>query len=251
MNFRDFYNSIGDLPKCHSVIDDEWSAISSRLSSMWKTLSDVLIWGNEPLTKSIKSHYFDQKSQMLSFLTLFKNVPEEQAKVLEQNLEKLHKDEAEFKLKQEFFKSGLKNVQPQVSEDLLTDDISDIPIFFDDISKIPKKSEAEISNPEIKEADTNISEKEEEKKDGYHLVVLCHGVQGNHSDMIQIAAKIRHYKPEYLQLLSKANESDHKGELYLMGRRLAEEVTEHYKLVNTTLPVTSISFIAFSTGKLR
>lgn len=251
MAFRDYYNNIAELPKCHTVMEKEWNAISARIAALWKIFSDSLLQNSDDLMTRFSRQYFNKKELVFKNLTLVKNVDDDQlCKEIEENLEKVHKEGAELFLKQEHFKSTLKGAQPQIGEDYIDEDFSDIPLFYEDIVRIPKNSSVSNQFAEGSETKEVVSE-EEKPKEGCKLIVLCHGIQGSHSDMLPLAEKIRQYDASNLVLLSDANEHDHQGELYLMGRRLAEEINDHYKLVNSTVPIKSISFVAFSTGKLK
>lgn len=216
---------------------------------MWKTL-EVLFQIDDPsLTENLRKQYLEKKSELFNILTLTKNIEDGQLnREIEENLEKVHKEEAELKLKQEHFKSSLRAAQPQASENYLGEDLSNVPIFFDDSVRIPKKNPTSTSESSESEIQENHEQVQEPTREGGHLIVLCHGIQGSRADMMPIAERIREYKPDALLLLSSANESDHHGELYLMARRLAEEVSDYFKLVNTTIPISSISFVVFSTG---
>lgn len=254
MNFRHFYDSIADLPKCHSVIEEELRLLSRRNAALWKIFGESLPLLAESLLDKLRKEFFYKKQLLFSTLTQTRTVQDDQHyKELEECLERVHKEDAELKFKQEHFKDSVRNSIPKVTDHLVGEDVTFVPIFYDDVVRIPKNSKAvnQFAVSElITENEVQESVAPEIKPEGSHLVVLCHGLQGNHTDMLQIMEKFRQYDQSTIFLTSKANENDHQGELYLMGRRLAEEILEHHKLLTTTTTtkISAISFVAFSTG---
>lgn len=236
LKFRDYYNSIASLPKSHAVIEREWSAISTRTSKLWMIATGLITNHAETLMKRFANEFMEKKKELFNLLTLRKTVQDDQlCREIEENIEKIHKEDAELRLKQEYFKSEIRAVQPKTTEDLINDDFSEMPIFFDDIVKLPQNTSTEQSQPQ-------------EPVEGVPLVVLCHGIQGSPEDMEPIAEKLREYMPASILMLSRANAADHEAELYLMARRFAEELNEYYKALSASTKVSSINFIAFSTG---
>ena len=250
MNFRDFYNSIERLPKCHSVIENELAFLSARSISLWKLLGLVILQLSGTVMKTLRSEHYKRTEDMFLLMTQTKNVEDDQlCKEIEHNLEKMHKEDAESKLKQEHFKSCIREFQPKSSTDYIEEDSSDLPLFYEDIVRIPKNTSPAnlLDGPPLKVEEQPV--KEEGSEEGRTLIILVHGVQGNHSDMIPVEEKIHEYLPSAIVFQSKANEGDHQCELYLMGRRLAEEVADEYKAISKSLRINRISFVAFSTGR--
>lgn len=85
---------------------------------------------------------------------------------------------------------------------------------------------------------------------GAHLIVFCHGFQGNSFDMRLLKNNISLLYPETIFLLSTSNEDQTDGEISEMGLRLAGEVINYIQEWIPGSNLGRISFIGHSLGGL-
>ncbi len=97
------------------------------------------------------------------------------------------------------------------------------PILFEEIyiKELEDEAKMKITMEEI-EKTFQITEYK-----GVHLIVLCHGFQGNSYDMRLFKNNISIVYPETLFLCSTSNEDTTDGEISEMGLRLAGEVMNY------------------------
>eukprot|EP00330_Aristerostoma_sp_ATCC50986_P007813 CAMPEP_0114583062 /NCGR_PEP_ID=MMETSP0125-20121206/6886_1 /TAXON_ID=485358 ORGANISM="Aristerostoma sp., Strain ATCC 50986" /NCGR_SAMPLE_ID=MMETSP0125 /ASSEMBLY_ACC=CAM_ASM_000245 /LENGTH=177 /DNA_ID=CAMNT_0001776325 /DNA_START=1288 /DNA_END=1818 /DNA_ORIENTATION=+ len=88
----------------------------------------------------------------------------------------------------------------------------------------------------------------DDKYKGVHLIVLCHGFQGNSWDMRRFKDNIAYLYPESLFLCSSANEDFTEGHIEEMGARLASEVVAYIKEWVPGKNLGRLSFIGHSLG---
>jgi len=85
---------------------------------------------------------------------------------------------------------------------------------------------------------------------GVHLVVLCHGFQGNSFDMRLFKNNISLLYPDTLFLCASSNEDRTDGEISEMGLRLAGEVLNYIQEWIPGNNLGRLSFIGHSLGGL-
>lgn len=273
MRFREYYNSIEDLPKCHSVIERETVLFRQNTETFWKDFEQALYAVSDALTAKLKEEHLSTTSELMELLTMLKNTPSNNlCRQMELNLGKQHQEETQIKVKEDIFQESLKKLQKPIYQTLPLAKLSELPLFYvDQTNKInnfenppkilpteqPGTEESKGENEENK-PDEDGQMEEEKKKDETQilkeegvsrpLIILCHGLQGNHKDMRKLKWYISEFLPLSICHLSVANESHQDSELYLMGRRLAEEIKEVYKECSAKYQIGTISFVGHSTG---
>lgn len=275
MKFRDYYNSIEELPKCHSVIEREIFCFRVSNEKFWKDFEQALIAINDSLTLKLKEEYQYKTRDLLELLTIFKNTPSNNlCRQMELNLGKQHQEETAIKVKEEIFQESLKKLQKNIYQTLPLAHLSELPLFYvDQTNKINnfQKPPPPTVIPEQKDTEhgTQIDDKSDSKAEGNededkaeetpflkeegearHLIFLCHGLQGNRKDMKKIKWYISEFIPNSICHLSSANENKQDCELYLMGRRLAEEIKDVYKECASKYHINAISFVGHFTGNI-
>ncbi|OMJ71010.1 hypothetical protein SteCoe_30882 [Stentor coeruleus] len=82
-----------------------------------------------------------------------------------------------------------------------------------------------------------------------HLVVLVHGFQGSSSDLRIIKNMLCVSFPNNLYLCASSNDKDSESSIYVLGKRLADEIRDYLK-ENCVLSLGRVSFIGHSLGGL-
>eukprot|EP00330_Aristerostoma_sp_ATCC50986_P009653 CAMPEP_0114586582 /NCGR_PEP_ID=MMETSP0125-20121206/9760_1 /TAXON_ID=485358 ORGANISM="Aristerostoma sp., Strain ATCC 50986" /NCGR_SAMPLE_ID=MMETSP0125 /ASSEMBLY_ACC=CAM_ASM_000245 /LENGTH=176 /DNA_ID=CAMNT_0001782073 /DNA_START=1316 /DNA_END=1843 /DNA_ORIENTATION=- len=121
------------------------------------------------------------------------------------------------------------------------------PIIFEEVCILDTPE----TNSNLENILTDI-EKNTTKKDykGVHLIVLCHGFQGNSFDMRLLKNNISLVYPETLYLCASSNEDMTDGEIADMGLRLAGEVINYIQEWIPGNGLGRLSFIGHSLGGL-
>lgn len=287
MRFRDFYNSIEELPKCHTVIEREVEKMRENAVMYWILHDKMIDTLRDIIHEDLKKKYMVLKNERLSILTIVKNRPDNAfCRELELGLEKNHKDEAEIKLKLPYMKDFLQQTEQPISKEQPLDNLTDLPIFYLDLTSREKNfsvankvmTDIKVNSPssEIQENidsgldDKKIEENIEEmimesddikvkdtpkacvegsQKVKKELNILVHGLQGKQDDMTMIMLYLDEYMPDSITFGSRSNESYHDSEIYLMGRRFAEEMLDQFKALSEIFEIIRMNFIGFSTGR--
>lgn len=292
MRFRDYYNSIEDLPKCHTVIEKEVACLRQNAINLWRLFENLSSDLHEHIHKDLKSKSETLKSQRLSLLTEYKESSStESNKTFDMTMEQSHKQLSDSKVKDSYIQACMTKTGQSISTHY---SINDTPLFYVDVDGLPAIADGrsiavqrdsgrdddrpddkrdgdnkDIENEGMPEKELNVegvdqstmSQAEEEKtpeptstgdgdKPMKQLNVLVHGLQGSSEDMSKIMIYLDEYMPDSITISSKANEAAVDSELFLKGRRLAEELIEFQKDISKTYTITKINFIGHSTGKL-
>jgi Putative serine esterase (DUF676) len=284
MRFRDYYNSIEDLPKCHTVIEKEVACLRQNAINLWRLFENLSSDLHVHICKDLKSKSETLKSQRLSLLTEYKESSStESNKIFDMTMEQSHKQISDSKVKDSYIQACMTKTRQSISPH---DSINDTPLFYVDVDGLPSIADGrpmavkrggrddggdneDIEKEGMSEKELNVegvdqstmSQAEEEKtpeptstgdddKPMKQLNVLVHGLQGSSEDMSKIMIYLDEYMPDSITISSKANEAAADSELFLKGRRLAEELIEFQKDISKTYTITKINFIGHSTGKL-
>jgi len=114
------------------------------------------------------------------------------------------------------------------------------------------KPQDQIVDKVEEKAEQKVEEKAEQKveENAADIIYLCHGIQGCHEDMLRLKMFISLHRRKSIIHAAQSYEQDTGIEIYLMGRRFAEEVIESiadYKKLHT---IRSINIVAFSLGSI-
>ena len=284
MRFRDYYNSIEDLPKCHTVIEKEVACLRQNAINLWRLFENLSSDLHEHIYKDLKSKSETLKSQRLSLLTEYnESSSTESNKIFDMTMEQSHKQISDSKVKDSYIQACMTKTRQSISPH---DSINDTPLFYVDVDGLPAIADGrpmavkrdgrdydgdneDIEKEGMSEKELNVegvdqstmSQAEEEKtpeptstgdddKPMKQLNVLVHGLQGSSEDMSKIMIYLDEYMPDSITISAKANEAAADSELFLKGRRLAEELIEFQKDISKTYTIIKINFIGHSTGKL-
>ncbi len=236
MRFRDMFNLVEIGRECHLVIEQEARVFSKTSNNLWNELSKFIRMLSTDILSELKQEYINQKTDRYAELTCAKkNLDLTLCSTIDPYLVKGHKEEAENKMKLEYFNKLVVDLQPKAINENYCLDTSGIPIFFEDISyRASQNSTQTQSTPST-----------------IGLIVMCHGLQGKSQDMSRLALSIQLFRSDVYILQSKANEQDTGCEIYLQGRRLSEEIKDCIEsLKQKGTIITGISFISYSIGGL-
>mmetsp|Transcript_10566 Transcript_10566/g.10576 ORF Transcript_10566/g.10576 Transcript_10566/m.10576 type:complete len:208 (-) Transcript_10566:633-1256(-) len=101
------------------------------------------------------------------------------------------------------------------------------PIVFQDIyTKTPEDEQPDIQDQWDPTWITPMNDPRIQRK-GLHLIVLCHGFQGNSFDVRTIRNQIALLRPDCVLMCSHMNEGETEGDIFDMGQRLAREVLSY------------------------
>ena len=106
-----------------------------------------------------------------------------------------------------------------------------------------------MESDDMKVKDTPKANVEGSQKVKKELNILVHGLQGKQDDMTMIMLYLDEYMPDSITFASRSNESYPDSEIYLMGRRFAEEMLDQFKALSEIFEITRMNFIGFSTGR--
>lgn len=300
MRFREYYNSIEELHKCHAVIEREVENLAQNATKFWRLLEKYMDEQGIIIHADLKQKYSVLKGERLSLLTVLRNIPDIGfCREFEPGIEKTHKEDAEMKLKEDYMKEYLAKTEQDMTRDHHSS-IADLPLFYVDATSRTKESpdidkgteivENQISQNEVEtenlteevvnvethtidqetmdvdraaDTTTSISDVELLKqvesmdenieiidRETVQLNVLVHGLQGKHEDMARLMIYLDEHMPQSISYCSRSNEMYPDSELYLMGRRLAEELQCVLKELSKVYKVCKMNFIGHSTGRL-
>lgn len=238
MRFRDLYNLVEINRECHLVIEKEARVFSKTSNELWNQLSGFIRTLSQDILTELKRDYINRKTDRFAELTCSKkNYDQLLGHTLDPYLAKGHREEAENKMKIEYFNKLVVELQPKVINENYCLESSGLPIFFEDTS--------------YRAVQTNAAQQTPSTPSTKGLVVMCHGLQGKPQDMCRLSLYIQLFRPDIYVLRSRANEQDSGCEIYLQGRRLSEEIRDALQaLKKNGTEVTGISIVAYSIGGL-
>lgn len=204
------------------------------------------------------------------------------------DIDKLHRLDSEQKRKQEYFLHRIKHNLPCIQNKNFFLSAEYLPVIYQDycykeLQTPPQTAEAlsglQIATdkqPELTTAEPDLQKQSEEveqelaiekqaeemaekppseqaqtariEESAVDLVYLCHGMQGCHEDMLRLKMFISLQTQNSIIHAAQSYEQDTGAEIYLMGRRFAEEVVESVARYKKQSRIRSINFIAFSLG---
>lgn len=246
MKFRELYNLMEDHPESHSLITSEAKCFSKTTAEIWLELGDYLLESGEEVEQNAKKAYIQRKKDRANEISCSKTVFDEKLGINgEPDMVKNHKKEAEEKRKQPMFKEMLESIRGGILNENYVVDPQVVPIVFEDTCYRTQHAKQDV----IKVEETNKMEKvEDEGKPETPLVILCHGLQGCHEDMLLMKLFLSFYCPKAIIISTESYERDTGIEIYLMARKLSEEIKQAIELHSKKNKITSISIIGFSVG---
>ena len=268
MKFRAMYNLIEEPVESHLVIEQEIKAFSKSIKELWMSLGEFLLAVGKSVLPGAKERYKRKRSDFRRDLTLTKTVFDSNLQPDQDvDIDKLHRLDSEQKRRQEYFIERIKHSLPCIQNKNFFLSAEFLPVIYQDycykIMQAPAQpaeetGPADPAQPAEDSAEKAGQEMAEEPKPAQtaapeeaatDLIYLCHGMQGCHEDMLRLKMFISLQTRNTIIHAAQSYEQDTGVEIYLMGRRFAEEVIESVAAYRKLHSIRSISFVAFSLGR--
>lgn len=156
----------------------------------------------------------------------------------------VHKEISREKRKNNFFSNLLSFTDKHIEDDKFVSRSDDIPILFEEA--FMRGDSEDCLSPKM----IDILEPEQYKKNRMRVVILCHGYQGSHVDMLKLVHYFKIINPDVYYYCSRSNEKDTTADIETMGNNLAKEIDLMLKRYQEEDRLESVSFIGHSLGGL-
>lgn len=235
-----------DAKKIATVIMAELSMVAGQIFQLWHRLQEVIPNCTENVVSLLKDKYSINKRQILSHGLIRKVVKSpDLGLVADRRKPELNKILAIEKRKKnlEIDKKGRRVVDKRFDGSSKTQ-----PILIEEFCILDRS--LNDSPFEVYGLNSNFFGRDGRRRENSnHLVVLVHGFQGSSSDMRIVKNMLYVNFSSNLYMCSTVNENDTESSVFILGKRLADEVHGYLK-ENCVLNLGRISFIGHSLGGL-
>ena len=266
MNWNDLKKHID---KEHSTIseqlDRELKTFGKSVMNIWFGIIPTMYALNAYFVRSSKEKYRKSKKERILQLIIGSKVKDKEIGSNNfQDVGTLHRTISRNKRNSNFYKNLIQFSQNRIEEEKYFERSDSIPIIFEEAFSRPlllvdDKSDSTASTSiqdvslDVKGSVTKGDQQTASifiKRELYNLVILVHGFQGTHFDML----KIKHYfstaDPKLHFYCAKENEGDTTQDIWEMGLKLAAEISKVIEINTKHEDLNSISFIGHSLGGL-
>ena len=234
-------------------LDREIKSFARSAMVMWFRITPVLFVLNPVIIKKYRQlGTVAKKERVFQMMIGSKVMDSSFGGFPKEDVSKMHRNVAREKRRSNYFKSLMSFSPKNVEDDKYYEFQEIMPIIFEETFERISTQNGKKTGCEMEEDDSLDTLKKiiggTEDLNSLKIVILCHGFQGSHSDMIKIKHYFKINDPESHYICSKANQSNTTGDISEMGLKLSQEVDSLLIQSFANETIKSISFVGHSLG---
>lgn len=218
----------------------------SRLSTMlwYSHLPHLFVLNKSLLARLKEKHMQSKRDHVLQQIIGSKVTDPELGSSNYKDIGTIHRDISREKRKNNYCSEMLNFTDRHIEDERLLSRGDDIPILFEEA--FMRGDTLDSLNSRVIE----IEESEDYQKNKMRVVVLCHGYQGSHVDMLKLSHYFKLVNRDIFYYCSRVNEQDTTEDIGKMGEKLANEIENLVSRYLEENRLESISFVGHSLGGL-